>query len=242
MSVKLLDDPAALVRRRQFDLFDDFLSFTDTQLWTKTDGDAGASVAIDADGVGGIVDLTTGATDNNEAYLATTNELFKFADDKPLTFETRIKFTEANTDDANVMVGLMDAVGANSILNNGGGPKASFSGAVIYKVDGETAWKFQTSIGTTKTTTVSDLTAGGAWQTLRIVCIPVTSTKVECVPFVDEVGGSDFKQLRDANGNLIKHTITLGSETEMDAAVGVKAGGGNSEVVNLDYIGCSQLR
>ena len=111
--------------RWQFKLEDDFLWFLSPHLWTTLTVDGG-SCAIDADGTGGVVQLITGATDNDEIALATTNELFLFAADRALYAEVRIQFTEANTDDANVMFGFMDAMGANALLDNGGGPAASF--------------------------------------------------------------------------------------------------------------------
>ena len=120
-------------------LVEDFHGYTDGYIWTKTAGDAGASVAQDADGLGGVILLTTGATDNNEAYLASP-ELFKFLANRPIEFEILLQFSEANTDDANDCAGLMDAVGANSIQDNGAGPKASYSGAVFFKADGDTVW------------------------------------------------------------------------------------------------------
>lgn len=238
MGQKLLDLPDALVKgRRAAGFFDDFDDYVSGRRWT-TSGDTGtgASAAVDADGVGGLLTLTTGATDNNEAYLLTTNELFKIVADKPLLFEALIDYDEANTDDANVACGFMDAVGADSILDNGAGPKASYSGAVIFKVDGETVWQFETSIGGTQTTTKSKHTAGGAAQELRIEIRPINSTEAEAIPFIDGA------QMRDANDKLIKHTITFASATEMNAFVGAKAGGANSEVVNVDYVAAYQLR
>jgi len=243
MTIKLLDESFFLGNRRQFGLSDDFLSYTDTGLWTKTDADSGASVAIDADGVGGILVFTTAATDNNEAYIETTNELFLFAADTPIIVEARLQYAEANTDDANVMLGLMDAPGANSIVDDGAGPKSSYSGMVMFTEDGQTLWTFETSLAGTQTTTQTDVTAGGAGHAaIRMIAQPVSSTEIECTPWIDTAGGSNFKHMRDSKGNLIKHSITLGSPTQMAGVVGVKAGGANSEVVNLDYFDAQELR
>lgn len=224
--------------RRNFGFFDDFNDFVSGDLFTDTSADTGAAVA-NVDAAGGRVTLTTGATDNNECYLHTTKELFLFAQDKPIVFETRLQYTEANTDDANVCAGLMDAVGANSILDNGAGPKASYSGAVFFKVDGGTRWQVETSLAGTQTTTeltaVNSLdktakTAGGAsFQTLRIEVIPVSSTVAEVSFYIDGV-------------HVAKHNVTYTSATEMNAFVGVKAGDTNSEVVTVDYLAAYQVR
>lgn len=225
----------------QIELSDDFTSFTDTQLWTDTSADSGASVAIDADGVGGIVTLTTGATDNNEAYLLSTNELFLIAAGKEIVCECLLQYSEAATDDASVAFGLMDAVGANALVDDGAGPKTTFSGAVIHKVDGGTVWKATSSKSTSQTTHTSKTTAGGSdYQTLKIRIVPRDLVTAEVMYYVDG------QQLEDTNNTagqpFIVQTITYASATQMQVFVGVKAGGSNSEVVNVDYIRVTAVR
>jgi hypothetical protein len=240
--VKLLDAPAELLRRRQFTLFDDFFGFDVVERWVVT-ADAGGAQDLDADGVGGILSIATGGVDNDEAYAESLGEPFLLAADKPIELEARVKFVEANTDDANILVGLMDAPGADSLIDNGGGPKASYSGAVFYKVDGGTNWIVETSLGGSQTTTTTDVTAGGSsYQTLRIVAQPVSATRIEVSFFIDPAGGSNFTQCQDAQGRPIKHVVTLGSPTEMALVLGAKAGGANAETLLVDYVACSQLR
>jgi hypothetical protein len=179
--------------------------------------------------------------DNDEAYIESANEVFKFAADKPLLFEARVQFTEANTDDANILVGLLDAVGANSLQDNGAGPPASYSGATFFKVDGGTVWQCETSVTTTQTTTeltaanVNNLakravTAGGAaYQTLRIEYMPYSATNAYVTFFVDGVA-------------VAQHDYVFTSATEMQIGLGVKNGGANLETLNVDYVVCSQER
>jgi len=224
--------------RGQYGFFEDFLEFVTGDLFTDTSADSGSGVA-NVDAAGGQVTLTTGTTDNDECYLLTTKELFLFAANKPLIAECRLKFTEANTDDANVAFGLMNAVGANSVLDNGGGPAASYSGAVFFKVDGETHWNAESSLAGTQTTTA--LTAlnsldgqlktagGGVWQTLRIEVIPISSTEATVYFYIDGV-------------LVITQSLTYTSATEMQVFVGVKAGGANAEVVYVDSILAYQVR
>ncbi len=212
--------------RLQMEIVDHFDTFTDTQRWTVIDGDAGASVAQDADGVGGLMLLTTGATDNNEAYLHTTNELFDVLQNRPIFVQGDITYTEANTDDANVIFGLANAVAANHLVDDGAGPLASYSGAVIFKADGDTVWSFETSVAGAQTTTASTTAAGGA-QTLSIDIKPTSSTNADCFPRING------EPMLDTNGKQIRHSLTYTSVTEMNAFFGVKAGSANSEVLTV---------
>ena len=228
-----------------FSLFDDFIGLDSTR-WNTIATDVGASVAIDTAGVGGVVQLTTGGTDNNEAYLY-TNEILKIAANKPLELEARIQFAEANVDDANVLVGVMDAVAANHIVDDGAGLVASFDGACIYKVDGENRWRVKSSNGTTNTDSETDVTAGGAnYQLLRIRIDPVSDSEAEITFWIDENGGQNPSQVREYNANprtpSIKHTVSLTAMTEIALVIGVKAGGANSEVVSVDYVNFAATR
>jgi hypothetical protein len=83
---------------------DDFRYYVDTNEWTKLAADAGSSVAA-GDTENGVLALTTGATDNNEAAVRTTKKIFLVGDDKPHVFDSSLKLAEANTDDANCSSG-----------------------------------------------------------------------------------------------------------------------------------------
>jgi hypothetical protein len=231
-----------LLTRNQFSIADDFTRDVDSADWVTTLTDSGtASVGDAAGGILAIVASDGTVADNDEAYVEYANEVFKFAADKPALFEARVQFTEANTDDANVLVGLMDAVGANSLQDNGAGPPASYSGAVFFKIDGGTVWQTETSNSTTQTTNeltaanVNNLakravTAGGAaYQTLRIECMPYSATNAYVSFFVDGV-------------LCAQHDYIFTSATEMQLAFGVKNGGANNETLNVDYVSCTQSR
>ena len=224
--------------RRQFGIADDFAAFSSGGVWTDTSPDSGAAVN-GGDGLGGRVTLATGATDNNECYLHSTRELFLFSPQRPIVFEARVQYAEANVDDANVCLGLMDAVGADALVDNGGGPKASYSGMLFYKVDGETVWQAESSVGSSQTTTVLSATGaldrrahaavGSVFETYRIEFRPLTTTEAEICFFLNDV-------------HVAKHLISYSGATEMQALIGVKAGGANSEQVVVDYVSCLQVR
>lgn len=236
--MKVLDLPQDVKERRMYGFFDDFEWYITPHRWTALAADAGTSVAVGASAVGGTVVLTTGATDNNEAAVATTNSPFKMADDKPLLFESRIQYAEANTDDANVFAGFASGLNsADMLVDNGAGPKTSYSGAGLCKVDGETVWRCVSSKGTSQTSTQSTKGAGGATpQTLRVEVQPVDAATAEVTFYVDD------DPLKDATGNVIKHSVAYSGAAAMQAGVCVKAGGANSEIVNVDYVAVYQLR
>lgn len=242
MAVRTDGLAALLAQRNQFTIQDDFIRDVDSADWVTTLTDSGTASVGDA--VGGVIALVPSdgtVADNDEAYIESANEVFKFAADKPLLFEARVQFAEANVDDANVLVGVLDAVGANSLQDNGAGPPSSYSGAVFFKVDGGTVWQTETSNSTTQTTNEllstntnnlakKSVTAGGSsYQVLRIEYMPYSSTNAYVSFFVDGV-------------LCCQHDYIFTSATEMQIGIGVKNGGANNETLNVDYVVCTQER
>lgn len=237
--MKLVEPGIALDQGRLYaSFFDDFFFFTDTDdLWTVT-SDAGAIDTTDA--AGGILSAATTGVDNNETYVHTTHEIALIAAGKPLRVESRLTWTEANTDDANVIFGVCEAAGADALVDNGAGPAADYSGAVFYKIDGETTWRVEYSDGTTKKQATLDAdgaldgvahTCGaGTYQTLAIEIRPITATKCDVLFWIDGVNVAAFKDQ------------TYASAAAAEVIAGIKAGGANAETLLVDYIGFSQLR
>lgn len=226
---KLLDKPDELRLRRQFGIFDDFDAYTSGQRWASV-SDAGATIAVDGDAVGGVLAVTSNGGDNDEAYVKTTAELYQFANDQPLRFETRIQFSEAATNAANLLVGIMSSSGADSLLDDGSGPKADYSGAVFYKADGGTTWNCESSLGTTQETSATSVTAGASsFYTLRIEFVPTTSTQGTLSFFIDDI-------------QVASHDQSFVGATEMSIVLGVKSGTAQAETMNVDYVSCQQLR
>lgn len=232
---------SALILPQTFGIIGDF-SGLDTTEWATLAADAGSSAALQ-DVVRGEIWLTTGATDNNEAAISTAKKIFQFMAGLAAMWETRFQFAEANVDDANVFFGVNSEAAANTLADNGAGLAADYEGAAIYKLDGETKWSFETSIGTTQTTTATQHGAGGsAVQSLRIELRPISATKMEVVPWWDPAGGNNFAQMLDVNGRPIKHTVNPTAGTAMFLRDYVKAGGANSEVLKVDYLQGHQRR
>lgn len=189
----------------------------------------------------GIIVLTPSdgsVADNDEAYYASPNEVFLCAANKPIYGCCYLQFSEANTDDANVAFGFQNAVGANSIVDDGAGVKVSGSTLAIYKVDGGTVWKCASSCNGTSTVSTSTTTAGGtAYQKLEIFCDDYDGTYMKVTFKVDG------RYLVDSTtGAVITHTVAIASATEMQCWCGVKNGFTNLETLHVDYIYGQQQR
>lgn len=240
--MKLLElPPAADWGRLYFGFFDDFFHYVSADLWTSVLTDSGTAVVSDT--VGGRITLTCSdgtVADNDEAYIRTTAELFKFADDKPIVAEALLQFTEADTSAANILFGLMDAAGANALQDNGGGPKSSYSGMVFFKEDGQTVWSCENSLAAAQTTTQltaansldgAARTAGGSsFQKLRLECRPKSSTKADFLFFIDDL--------------LVAHHVdqSISSATEMHCVLGAKNGSAVNQTLVADYAFACQKR
>lgn len=212
---------------------DDFYEVADTtatdlsRYATVADG-AGALTQLDA--AGGVAVITSGATDNDEIYISSMSESFKFAASKPLWFEARIIPIEVATDKLNLIIGLSDTVGANTLQDNGAGPAASYDGAVFFKVDAGTTWSFETSNAGTQVTTNSLGTATTATAVrLGFIFDPDDGTTGKITPYINGVAGT-------------AHSITLSGLEEMHILFGIKAGSGAAETSKIDYVRVLQVR
>ena len=239
--MKLLEQTGAETRRLMHGLQDDFQNYASGNAWTSVLTDSGS--AADSDAAGGVLDVIPSdgtVADNDEAYVKTTQEVFKFANGKPLACEGSLTWTEANTDDANVLFGFLDAIAANSLQDNGAGPPSSYSGAVFFKADGDTVWSVEVSDGSTQWTKKLDASGSldgiaktcgaGTYQELRIEVVPISSTKMDVCFFID---GVLVYKVKDA---------TYANATEMNFGFGVKNGGSNNENLKIDRAEAWQKR
>jgi len=222
-------------------IFDHFTWFVTAHLWTSLAADGGASVAV-GDAASGVVVLTSGGTDNNEACIRTTNELFLGAAGKPFSGVAKIQYSEAATDAANVLVGFVSALAANTLVDDGGGVRTSGSVFAVFKKDGETEWRLHTRNGSTYTEALSSTTAGGSgYQEIEIFVDEYSTT--ECV-VTAKVNGDWLKYAVSAGegiaGQVISHRVAYSSLTEMNFGVYVKCGTSASQVVNVDLAGAAQ--
>ncbi len=198
---------------------DDFVKAPIAGEWTTTATDAGTATV--ADGPPGILTLTPsdGSVGNNdEIYFSWAKQVHLF----PVTFvaagdciygRARMLFLEAGINNAaNIGFGFMSSAAAqNALIDDGGGLQASTSHAMIYKVDGGTAWKCQARNGSEFTDTTSTLTASdSAYHLFEVIVHDYTTTRVQITYKVDGqfLKDSVFNKpivhqlLRAAGGNM----------------------------------------
>lgn len=240
MSAKLLDVIDWLDQSRTLGWEDDFLWYISPHFWTSTLTDSGSVTALTTHCGGVAIAMSDGTVaDNDEGYIGGTNKNILPTNLKPIRFEAQIQFTEANTDDANIIVGLSSTSAANALLDDGGGPPASYSGIVFFKTDGGTNWNIEVSVGGTQTTVeltaVNALnkkanTAGGsAKQTLAFEFLPINSTTAQVLWYID--------------GVLVYDMLwTYTSVVAMAPIIGGKNGGANLETLNVYYAKLKTLR
>lgn len=239
--MKLNVFPRTLAERLQFELFDDFASYTDANVWTKSAG-AGASVAITANTAGGVVNLTTGGTQNIQALIASTNACFKLLAGRAFYAEAYLQYAETSTNNAGMAFGFSSVVTSVMLQDTTGVPATSFTGALIYKQAGDTTWRCIGSNGTTQTLNTSLSTSQPSptttYQQPRIEGRDVDGSNFEITYFL----GPD--PLLDATSHrAIKHTIAIASASAMKLVAFAKnPGGASSEVLSVDYLYAVQRR
>lgn len=222
-----------------YHVFSDFTHDQTDLFEVDTVTDSG-TVAI-GDAANGVVVLTPSdgtVADNDEAYLATPNETFLFAANRELFFQARVQFTEVAAGVLNCAFGFANAVAANLLIDDAGGLRASGSLAAIYKVDGESVWRCTARSNSVVTTTTSTTAASAAtWYTLEILATDAGNGNHTVVYKVDGV------PLRDANNQVIRHTIPVASATEMQMFAAAKLGAiTNNDTVLVDYWYGAQTR
>lgn len=222
--------PETSDRRINFPFFEDFTKLDTVQFTTTDDSGTGTNLLLDARA--GVMSVVTAAADNDYHLMSTAKKLFECATGKyPIYFEARVQLTEANTDDANVIVGLTDTLTAGNLQVNGAGPAASHKGFVWYKVDGGVVWKFEASNGTTKATNASaGAVTSGAWVRLgfQVEAHP-DGVNAKVTPFFDGAA-------------LAPLLVPISGLSTLYGVFGVMAGGGAAETLNIDYLGVNQPR
>lgn len=113
---------------------------------------ASGTIAL-ADQRGAGLTLTNqAATDNALSSVLSAQKLAIIAADKPLHFMADVKYSEANTNAANLYIGMTSTTATLTITDNGLGPAVSYSGLGFYKVDGGvTNWSIVASNAATQT-------------------------------------------------------------------------------------------
>lgn len=221
--------PAALNADMQFDTFrqqrtliENFNDYVSGRLWTLTTADSSTAVlqAAAAGEVGGnLLVSPANATANNEAYIFRTLSQFLFEDGRTYRVKSKIKFSQAATNNAAVHFGLMSAPAADTIVDTTGVPKASFSGALIYTKAGSIYWQAACSVGTGLITTASNKVAGGSTAQELEIHIECNNGIAIIIYFVD---GNQLLDESTLFSNPIKHSLTYSGAAAMAGYFGLK--------------------
>jgi hypothetical protein len=227
----------------------DMVEFYDDFLYPNTDesGSEGqwlldannGGVLTMQDAHAGVVVLTASDTtdaDNDESYLITPNEIYKptvgtFNGQIVARLYARLKLTEANTDDANILFGLLggDTIDVENTIADNGGLTAANTYIAIHKDDGGTVWE-----GGVHDSAADEDTNIGAFTTN-------TWTKVEMVISDADItdGQLDVNFLIDGVSGGTKQ-FALASAGEMRLILGVKNGGASvqagGEALHIDKV------
>lgn len=202
--------------------------------WTVVEDDPGGAASGELDEAGGWYAHGCDGNQHDESYVISVSEAWKFAAAKALWFEARVRLTEKNVNQARYIVGLMDAAGADALID-AGGPAASYDGAVFFKEAGALVIGFETSNAGAQVTTANVHTFVSG-DIIRLGFMFFTEGAADATaliyPFVNGVIGT-------------AHTITLAGLEEMHAIFGVKAGNAgdtNEEQIDIDYMRIVQVR
>jgi hypothetical protein len=199
-----------------------FISYVTTQGGLTSTATEGGSAA---GGAGGYLTIVAGnAGDNDEIYVGGTHDVFTPAAGRDLWFEARAKLTEANTDDANIVIGLSTIYSADFMQDDGAGPAADYDGLIFFKVDGGTVWQTESSTSTSQTTNASAATfTSGSWVRLGI--------------FLEGITQATFYVDGTSVGSV---TVNL-PDTAFSPVIGAKNGDTNDETLYVDWFKAVQL-
>lgn len=232
---------------RRFCVGGDFSRGIDTLFqWQPTVPDNGTWSAEDA--INGVCKLTpsdSSVADNDEIYLASQQEPFVFKAGCPIYASCRMQFVEANADRANVIFGLMNAVAANSLIDDGGGPRASGSVCCIYKRETERYWRTQGRDYWDVQDMESQEPAGVISRVESIDGVVTTTTPWQTLEMWIEDPRPPYTVKErvmiatfavDGRRLPVVHELSIINATEMQLFVGVKNGSAVMETLKVNWL------
>lgn len=218
---------------RQSEINEDF-QFGTPAGWTA------AGTAAGTDARGGVLSLTTAATDNTAASITPNNKTIVVVEDKPVIARFYFQFAEAAVNVANVFVGLFSGAIATAVGNDGAGPPSSYSGFAFFKVDGNLNWFVEASNGSTQVTIElnafgslderAKVAGSSAFQLIEIQVLPKTATKAD-VSF--ELNNVCVAKLTD---------FDITSLAAMAPVILTRAGSAVAQPILVDLIQAAQVR
>jgi len=202
-------------------IFDDFtgVALDGTNDWTVVK-DSGASAAISADAVNGILALTSAATTDNDGSSIQGNEIFAVEAGRTMWFQTKLQSSDA--DDQDVCAGFT--------VNFATNPEAMLTAAdrIVFQVDdGDGSILCKTEKDGTETSTDSGVDLADA-------------TDVELAIIVEGTGIVEFY----INGKLrATHTANIPDDENLTVGI-MQLSGSNTgtKSVSVDYVLAGQTR
>lgn len=208
--------------------------------WTFTTGEGGLANTISNSGTVGVIAASAAApcgtlqmeasdgsvAAEDETYLGSESKVWVLQGNKDLWYESRVKFTEAATNEANIAVGLSSIYTANYLQDADAGPAANYDGIVLFKVGGGgTVWQAESSQAGNQTTLSSVQTrVSGSWVD---VGFHVTSNST-----------IDYY----INGVQVGSVAANLPTAAMGLVYGVKNGAASHEKLYVDFVKVVQLR
>ena len=169
------------------------------QFFNDAGGGPGFAIAGDTTAVvdGGGVSNATAASANAEASMSADSAVFSYGNGVSAQLRWVVDYTEANTDDAEVYIGMHSATVADTLGDSSAGPPADYSGFGFFKLAGGTTLSIEVANGTAHTTvqltatnslTSAAITTGaGTLQEFGVDIIEKTATKADVILLVDGV-------------------------------------------------------
>jgi hypothetical protein len=217
----------------------DFVDEVGAHNVVATASDSGTAAVSDA--VNGVIVLTPSdgtVVDNDETYIEHPNEIFLFGANRRIYARHKFRYTAVVAADPSWAVGMVNAVGADTLVDTGGGVKVSGSTLAIEKRETETAFRCTSANNSASTTTLSNKSMAAATDYVTEIEVSERDGTTSTVCYK-----VDGEYLRDTNNNVIIHTITNASGTEMQLFAGIKLGAAtNNDTLSVDYWYGAQTR
>lgn len=245
-------------KRRTPALEDDFWTYTDTQLWTKTVTGAGQTLT-NPNSPGGVLSLgNAGSAANSSVVVASTIKPFVFAANRPMYLECELQYTEAATNGCGVFFGMASAFGATFLADTTFIPVVTGSAVGIYKLAGETVWRGMVNVNGVQVLTGPTLESSQPSPTTTFqrlaIHVDMIGANMEVTffagqrdtPGADAAFPAGLQQFREAASGFnkpIKLRISSASAVAMAAGfIEKQLNAGNAETVVVDYVSFSHLR
>lgn len=230
-----LGNPAAA-----YEFFDDFMSLPiDDTLANPTGytytGDENGDATLKTGEVGGVLNLQTGATDNDETTLqlgsGASGTFFEItnANAKPLWFECRVKALQ-HADEA-VFIGLAEeGLGANFLTDDTGVPADKDFIGFRYKADASDEWDVAWRKSGQAEQEIADVVENADdWHTFGF--------------YFDGVNTITFYVNGVAEATIaLANAATFPGGEELAPIIAIKTGSGATVQADIDWIKCVQMR